>query len=164
MFRKGHIRKLWTLLLVQSCVLSFEQSWTQWTTRQHGMQQSLQVPVCSLLLPTSLFFLPLCHPSTSHLFHPPAYFPSLSPLLYPSPPFLQWQHCTFMFTFLHLLLTISSFMSLPHLLRTSTPSLLPFPFSRPRACPLICSLSCHLKGWCCYGNTGRTCLHSNMRK
>lgn len=55
MFRKGDIRKLWTLLLVQSCVLGYEQSWTQWTTRQHSMQQSL-TGSCMLPPPSDLSF------------------------------------------------------------------------------------------------------------
>lgn len=95
----------------------------------------IQVPACSLLLPISLFFWPLCHPSTYPLlFHPPSYFVPLSPLLYTCPPcsvpsFPSRQHRTFMFTFLHLLPNITSFMSSPHLLCTPfslfSPSLFP---------------------------------------
>lgn len=166
---------VWMLLLEQSCVLKLMKKVDNNEPPSNTACNLLTKvsPPCSLLLLTFLFFLPLCHPHIpqplpSSLTLPPTYFPPLSPLLHlpllaPFPPFHSMAapqlHVRFppplLFMWFHLSIPTSS---------VPPPSLLPISRSCLHACPFIRSLSCHLMGCCCYGNAGRTCLHSSMRK
>lgn len=143
-------------------VFLFETLEKRGTTRWHSTRPSHTVFSCTF--PPALiyiFFLLLCYPhlSLSPCLLPPNFIFSSFPCYLSSfPPY--WWCCLYVSLPLSFLHVISSPISPSlHLLCARYPSLF-----CPHACPFTRSLSCHLMGCCCYGNAGRTCLRSSIRK
>lgn len=119
-------------------------------------------PQSSLLCLIPLFFLALSsRPTFSRPLSPATSFPSLLPADLSFSGGTVYLHVCFTFS-PH---AIQSFISpQPCLLHTPFHLFPPFSSSCLLAWPFIRSHSCYLMGCCFYGNAGRTCLHSSMRK